>query len=239
MKDYNVEISFTDKNTGEKVLSLSLDDLNLIQESVMKAKVGLEAEERAEDKIQESIDASETFVSADIAITTTHIYISVDGCEDQILYYRSYNEIESLRFAVQRAAMTMLRARYGSAIDHEKVCDDMMKKFDKYARYIRVWMHANPRPFQPIGLKVESNCITVCMACIDNEEYRFFYSNYTYIDDMKTHIISNVINMMALKYMETSYMLKAKQQISDVFESRLGFLLEKIELEGMGRTNGR
>lgn len=238
MKDYNVEISFTDKNTGEKVLSLSLDDLNQIQESVMKAKVGLEAEERAEDKLVESIDIVEA-LEDNIAITTTHIYISVDGCEDQILYYRSYNEIESLRFAVQRAAMTMLRARYGSATDHEKVCDDMMKKFDKYARYIRVWMHANPRPFQPIGLKVESNCITVCMACIDSKEYRFFYSNYTYIDDMKTHIISNVIEMMSLKYMETSYMLKAKQQISDIFESRFGFLLEKIELEGMSRTNGR
>mgnify|MGYP003291841919 CR=1 FL=1 len=42
MKNCNVEILFTDKETGEALLVLNLEDLNHIQENVMKAKIGLE-----------------------------------------------------------------------------------------------------------------------------------------------------------------------------------------------------
>lgn len=59
MKNYNVEILFKDKDTNETVFQMNLEDLNSIQENVIKAQIGLNDGEKAEDKIVKDPDNKE------------------------------------------------------------------------------------------------------------------------------------------------------------------------------------
>ena len=242
MKDYNVEISFKDKETGETVFQMNLEDLNSIQENVIKAQIGLNDGEKVEDKIVKDPDN----------------YVSI-GIGDSSLLVVSFGHLTNIPIT-EFSTIGELQEKAVDAIikcikyEPNLVCEDdipcIHRMCSKYIDFAMDWFDAN---HEQLLNKISSMVIKQCIRFEDDYIeitigefiYRFYYkcfsSSQTMIEriiyDINTSLVCNTPSIVNIRAKIATELYDAKDYIeSSIVKSNAKDYIESAIVKSNSET---